>query len=76
MLVAQTDSHLQALNFLGASVPFVANASQKLPTELQQPARSTLLSPDRSVLKTFIFSTKVMRAVSVASPTFSYTPLF
>lgn len=42
-----------------------------LPTELQQPARSTLLSPDRSVLKTFIFSTMVMRAVSVASPTFS-----
>ncbi|GLD75360.1 sarcoplasmic/endoplasmic reticulum calcium ATPase 3 isoform X1, partial [Lates japonicus] len=40
-------------------------------TELQAPARSTLLSPDRSVLKTFIFSTKVVRAVSVASPTFS-----
>ncbi|KAF3841268.1 hypothetical protein F7725_007130 [Dissostichus mawsoni] len=39
------------------------------------PARSTLLTPDRSVLKTFIFSTRVMRAVSVASPTFSYTPL-
>ena len=44
-------------------------------TELQYPARSTLLMPVTFDLKTFIFSTKVVRAVSVASPTFSYTPL-
>lgn len=40
-------------------------------TELQALARSTLESLLVSVLKTFIFSTRHVRAVSVASPTFS-----
>lgn len=40
-------------------------------TELQALARSTLERLLTSVLNTFIFSTKVVRAVSVASPTFS-----
>lgn len=40
-------------------------------TELQALALSTLESLLRSVLKTFIFSTRHVRAVSVASPTFS-----
>lgn len=49
--------------------------SPVLLTELQAPARSTGDSPVRSVSNTFIFSTRQVRAVSVASPTFSYTPL-
>lgn len=40
-------------------------------TELQALARSTLESLLVSVSKTFIFSTRHVRAVSVASPTFS-----
>ena len=40
-------------------------------TELQALARSTLERLRTSVLKTFIFSTRQVRAVSVASPTFS-----
>jgi len=44
-------------------------------TELQALARSILESPFKSVSNTFIFSTRQVSAVSVASPTFSYTPL-
>lgn len=43
-------------------------------TELQAFARSILERPFNSVSNTFIFSTRQVRAVSVASPTFSYTP--
>lgn len=44
-------------------------------TEQQAVALSTGVRPLRSVSNTFIFSTRQQRAVSVASPTFSYTPL-
>lgn len=50
--------------------PEFTEASSPL-TELQALARSTLESLLVSVLKTFIFSTRHVRAVSVASPTFS-----
>ena len=43
-------------------------------TELQAFALSILERPFNSVSNTFIFSTRQVRAVSVASPTFSYTP--
>lgn len=43
-------------------------------TEQQAVALSAGLNPLRSVSNTFIFSTRQQRAVSVASPTFSYTP--
>lgn len=43
-------------------------------TEQQAVALSAGLSPLSSVSNTFIFSTRQQRAVSVASPTFSYTP--
>lgn len=43
-------------------------------TEQHAVALSAGLSPLRSVSNTFIFSTRQQRAVSVASPTFSYTP--
>lgn len=44
-------------------------------TALQAPARSTRDRSCRLVSNTFIFSTRQVSAVSVASPTFSYTPL-
>lgn len=44
-------------------------------TELQALALSILDRPRTSVSNTFIFSTRQVRAVSVASPTFSNTPL-
>lgn len=43
-------------------------------TELQALALSILDRPWTSLSKTFIFSTRQVSAVSVASPTFSYTP--
>lgn len=53
---------------------YINSEFQGVLTELQALARSTLESLLKSVLKTFIFSTKQVNAVSVASPTFSYTP--
>jgi hypothetical protein len=50
------------------------NTQGSILTELQAFARSILESPFNSVSNTFIFSTRQVRAVSVASPTFSYTP--
>lgn len=55
------------------SLPPIPQGCRGLPplTELQALARSTLDSLLVSVSKTFIFSTRHVKAVSVASPTFS-----
>lgn len=64
------NSHPKA--FLSLSSPSTGAHRSCTPlTELQALALSTLDSLLMSVLKTFIFSTRHVRAVSVASPTFS-----
>ncbi len=67
-------SEKNLLSGSGGNLQCVQVREQMPLTELQALALSILDRLRTSVSKTFIFSTRQVRAVSVASPTFSYTP--
>ena len=75
-LTDNTPLRKPANNQLWSTTPFNCSMVEvSVHTELQALALSILVRPLTSVSNAFIFSTRQVRAVSVASPTFSYTPL-